>query len=62
MRTVSSLTPLTSLNLDSCRELTDAGMLAVSSVTTRSILFFCVKLTDEGARAVHEQPICAHDS
>jgi hypothetical protein len=54
LRAVSSLTSLTSLNLNYCRELTDVGMLAVSNLTSLKSLNLtcCDKVTDVGMLAV----------
>ena len=54
LRTVSRLTALSTLNLDSAMNVRDEGMLAVSSLPaiTSLNLYRCLELTDEGMLAV----------
>jgi hypothetical protein len=61
VRSVSSLTALTSLNIGGCCKLTDEGMLAVSNLhaLTSLDLTWCHQVTDEGMRAVSSLPALA---
>ena len=60
---VCSLLPaLTTLDLSSCREVTDEGVRAVSTVPalTSLNLFYCLRVTNEGVLALSSLPALTH--